>query len=151
MHETADREGMAGRSEGRAGRRTSRARYRLAILACVLLLSLAGCAASPESSSEHSVAYKLYVIDTQSPPASEEAEELRPYQCELLLLAEKCTNPEGQLADYAVSVKQTLSERFADATTLEILQLANAGLDGQAAGDCRQGFALAGAALERAR
>jgi hypothetical protein len=120
------------------------------LVAAAFLLA-AGCADSGSEAESHSTAWKLYLIDTGDIPVSESADELRPYRRQLLLLSERCTNPEGRLGDFAYAVKQELGKKFVDVSTLDVMQAANAALElggEQAQQDCKEAFALAGVALE---
>ena len=113
----------------------------------VLAFVAAGCETSSEDD-EHSTAYMLYVLDTDKLLVDEEANELRPYRRQLLLLSEKCTNSEERLGDMALTVKDALAEKFVDVSTLEVMEVVNAGLEGEPRRDCSEVFALAGVALE---
>jgi hypothetical protein len=120
-------------------------------LAAAVFLVGAGCAESGKDAENHSTAYKLYVLDTGDIPLDESADELRPYRRQLLLLSERCTNPEGRLGDFAFAIKQQLGKDFVDVSTLDVMQAANAALDiggDQARQDCKDEFALAGVALQ---
>lgn len=110
-----------------------------------LLVIASGCADPGDAN--HSVAYKLAVIDGEV-PFDEDSEEVRPYKRQMLLLTERCTNTAEHLADYAVAIQGTLKDKFVDVTTLEIMRLVNVGLEGSEAQDCKLAFATAGVVLE---
>jgi hypothetical protein len=113
-------------------------------------LSLFGsaCVETGDEAAKHSTAYKLYVLDTGEIPLDESADEIRPYRRQLLLLSRGCTNPEERLADFALTIKEALGKEFIDVSTLEVMQLVNAGL-GERPQDCKEAFALAGVLLQQ--